>query len=236
MSTVRNLLAKPAPPTETKRPAREKAGAATWSRWVRVLVSLLIAWHLMAVFLGPFSVPPTSATIGGLASSKYVRWYSEPLYIHHGYHFFAPNPGPGHIARYRVTGANGETLAEGQFPDRREHWPRLWYHRHFMLTDQVVMPLPPEIAEDRIRYVLEGYALHLLAAHQGERARVELLRHDLIGLDQFQSGRRLDDPSTYVSRMVVEQTSADLKRAEERRVQANVSAPQSGALSNEASP
>lgn len=233
MSTVRNLPSKPAAPSDVKRPVREKSEPRTWSRWVRVLVSLLIVWHLFAVFIAPFSVPPTSMTIGRLAASDYVSWYTDPLYINHGYHFFAPDPGPSLISRYRVTGTDGEVLAEGMFPDLREHWPRLLYHRYLMLSDQSFTPHSPdsaEYAQSRTRFILQGYALHLLAEHQGDRARVELFRHILLNPSEVAAGRRLDDPATYESYMVVEQTVADLKRAEQRRSQLNETAASSGAV------
>jgi predicted XRE-type DNA-binding protein len=37
---------------------------------------------------------------------------------------------------YRVTTANGDQQA-GVFPDRNRHWPRLVYHRWFMLSETI---------------------------------------------------------------------------------------------------
>ncbi|NIO41435.1 MAG: hypothetical protein GTO41_15415, partial [Burkholderiales bacterium] len=56
------------------------------------------------------------------------------MFLDHGYRFFAPEPGPGHLVRYEVTTSDGAGAA-GQFPDRDRIWPRLLYHRWFMLSE-----------------------------------------------------------------------------------------------------
>ncbi len=52
------------------------------------------------------------------------------MYLSHGYFFFAPNPGPAHLLEIRVEPSRVEL-----WPDRKAQWPRLLYHRHFMLTE-----------------------------------------------------------------------------------------------------
>jgi hypothetical protein len=49
------------------------------------------------------------------------------MYLDHGYFFFAPNPGPSHLV-----GIRDQSVL---FPDRKEQWPRLLYHRYFMLSE-----------------------------------------------------------------------------------------------------
>jgi hypothetical protein len=110
-----------------------------WSPRVRLLVSVWLLLHLAAVFLPPMhfatqvgdggSSPATDAVIGKL------RWYIGPLYLDHGYFFFAPNPGPNHLVRYRVEFDDDRPAIEATFPDLKTHWPRLLYHRHFMLSE-----------------------------------------------------------------------------------------------------
>ena len=58
------------------------------------------------------------------------------LFMGHGYRFFAPNPSASHLVQYKVTRDDG-TQVEGAFPDRDSMWPRLLYHRWFMLSETV---------------------------------------------------------------------------------------------------
>lgn len=67
--------------------------------------------------------------------------YMEAMYLEHGYFFFAPNPGPTHLLQCEVRprssepNANQPATATLLLPDRKTHWPRLDYHRHFMLSE-----------------------------------------------------------------------------------------------------
>jgi len=68
--------------------------------------------------------------------APYVDW----MYLDHGYFFFAPNPGPSHLVAIqskvpeppRASSLRGDAIV---FPNRNEHWPRLLYHRYFMLSE-----------------------------------------------------------------------------------------------------
>lgn len=57
------------------------------------------------------------------------------MYLDHGYFFFAPNPGPNHLVGWKANTAKSDQLPEVLFPDRRQQWPRLRYHRYFMLSE-----------------------------------------------------------------------------------------------------
>ena len=118
----------------------------------RLLISILIIGHLLAVVLPPLSVQtrgpigqsPSIATALGL-----IERYSQMLYIDRGYAFFAPDPGPSHLIQAAVTDQNGKRV-EWMYPDREQHWPRLLYHRHFMLSEfmeEIYQPPgpPPEL-------------------------------------------------------------------------------------------
>jgi hypothetical protein len=142
------------------RPFSADSAPATWSPTARCVVSVLILLHLTAVFVAPFAFACTTAG----ASSPFAdglmyvfRPYLDALYLNHGYSFFAPNPGPSHLVRYRVDFNDGRPSVEGVFPDLKTHRPRLLYHRHFMLAEQLhnlytpadpppEMPLDPNLA------------------------------------------------------------------------------------------
>ena len=131
-------------------PARHELPVAYFSPLGKALVSGLLILHLMAVFTAPFSF----ASRVGNASSPFAdglmsvfRPYIDAMFLNHGYFFFAPNPGETHLVRYRVQFADGREPVVGTFPDLKQHWPRLLYHRHFMMAEALhssyAPPQPP---------------------------------------------------------------------------------------------
>ena len=112
----------------------------TVSPRLRLAISIGIVGHLMAVAL-----PPLSFQTQGVAGSSPavalaiapVRHFAEAIYTDRGYAFFAPDPGPSHLIQAAITTTRGEqsTTAEWMIPDLDRHWPRLLYHRHFMLSE-----------------------------------------------------------------------------------------------------
>ncbi|MCE9605765.1 MAG: hypothetical protein K8U03_12795 [Planctomycetia bacterium] len=111
------------------------------SPWVRAGVSLLLVYHLAAVLLEPLATPPhfvgPPSEIPELLRPKF-RAYATALSLDHAYKFFAPDPGESHLIRYDLHFADGTKRvgrAEQGFPDRKRDWPRLLYHRYFMLTE-----------------------------------------------------------------------------------------------------
>src|SRR4051812_9871294 len=104
-------------------------------RGVRAVASALLVAHLCAVFVGPWAMPPA----GSLLSRSFAAAlgpYVQAMYLDNGYRFFAPEPGPSHLIRYEILLPDGKRV-EGYFPDRKRHWPRLLYHRYFMLSEFV---------------------------------------------------------------------------------------------------
>ncbi|MEM6798339.1 MAG: hypothetical protein AAF589_02390 [Planctomycetota bacterium] len=197
----------PKAPAPKERPPKP----AGWSFWVRVAVSVVVLWHMAVVFLSPLSVPPTSTLVGSIAQSPYMRWYSDPLYLNHGYHFFGPDPPMGgQLIRYQVFGESGQVIEQGEFPSLKEQWPRLWYHRHMMLADQTsIVAVYGDPDRDK-QLMLQAYARHLLRKHGGVEARVENLFHESLWPDDVLSDADPYDPRYYASLMTVVQRAADL--------------------------
>ena len=115
--------------------------AVAWSPWLRAAASMAIAWHLVGVMVAPLSTPPRfeggDSVLGAKLKQVYLP-YMTALDLNHAYKFFAPNPGNSHLVRYDLYFADGTKRVnrpEQIFPDRVGHWPRLLYHRHFMLTE-----------------------------------------------------------------------------------------------------
>jgi hypothetical protein len=187
---------------------------------VRGVVSLLLLLHLAAVLVAPWSFPPPSS----LLAQRIAAWFSPYLqaaYLNHGYRFFAPNPGPSHVVCYEVTMPDGSVRA-GQFPDLQRHWPRLLYHRYFMvseatynITDPFTGPPPTQFADQRQRRAYEAekaraeellgsLARDLLRCHGGQRVKLVLRTHLIPDPWEVQDGLRLDDPDLFVDRVLGE--------------------------------
>jgi hypothetical protein len=107
---------------------------ATLSPPWQIGLSLVLAIHLAAVIAAPLMF----ATRGSAAVRPLfavLQPYIDLLYLNHGYFFFAPDPGPNHLVRYELEFKDGRRPIVGEFPDLQTEWPRLMYHRHFMLSE-----------------------------------------------------------------------------------------------------
>lgn len=108
-----------------------------WSARARTVASILILGYLFVVVMGPVANP-----VGSQHLTKPIGQFLLPvqnaLFTGHGYRFFGPDPGPSHSLLYKVKKSNGVVI-EGRFPNRNDsqQWPRLIYHRWFMLSERV---------------------------------------------------------------------------------------------------
>lgn len=189
---------------QAQTPAEKSPGEKPWGAKAKIAVSLLLAWHLVGLLVWPLSAPQS---ILGDALRPIYRPYLEAAYLTHGYKFFGPDPGPSHLIRYDVERADGSHV-KGIFPDRNVHWPRLYYHRHFMLSE-FVHSLPPDANLDpRIpwerraisaaeRTYVRSYADHLLAANDGRSVSLELVEHLIPEPEDVLRGMKLDDKRLY---------------------------------------
>jgi hypothetical protein len=212
---------KPAKPVKPKTPS-----PWPWGPFARAAVSALVAFHLLVVFVSPWAIQLRSSVVpmiepGGapldaqgrpidlrnyppqlpvvpIALTQYLRHYANLLYINNGYDFFSPDPGSSHLIRYEVFNNAGEKVADGQFPNRREQWPRLFYHRHMMLVEQSRDPVAEGLGWER------AIAERLLEKHDGDVVRMSMIRHHLLTPEQVSQGTRIDAPSTYEQLGVLE--------------------------------
>lgn len=187
-------------------------------RW-RILISVGLALHVAAVFLGPWSMPASRPSRLVSEMAEGVRVYLNAAYLNHGYRFFAPNPGPSHIVRYELTLADGSQVT-GRFPDLQTQQPRLFYHRHFMLSETLAamfVPEPPIGAPaevHRARELYKGYerafAAHLLRRYQAEEITLTLEEHLIRDEQQVRLGFVADDPKSYVTMAALTLTRSEL--------------------------
>ncbi len=103
--------------------------------WVQRLLGCALILHLICLVAEPLCYFSRSETRGispeFLGVRRLFAPYVEVLYLDHGYFFFAPNPGPSHLIEYSI--APQESVR--RIPDRTRQWPRLLYHRYFMLSE-----------------------------------------------------------------------------------------------------
>lgn len=199
----------PGPPSQRRAPGER---IRHLSAPARLLFSVLILWHVTAVFLAPLSVPPSSQLVAEITQQPPMQWYLDVLFINHGYQFFAPDPGAGHLIDYEVVDDLGNRI-QGRFPDLRDQWPRLRYHRYFMLAEQAELPVPDEkIRNEWLRKYLNAYAHQLIREYDGQSARVRRVIHFPLYRDDALNGMKLDDERTYETQVEVTQTRRDLPR------------------------
>ena len=96
---------------------------------------MAISAYLIVVLLGPLSNPVASENLTRPLAQT-VSPVHQAMFLGHGYRFFGPDPGPSHIIEYKIDLENGESVT-GIFPDRDHTWPRLLYHRWFMLSEKI---------------------------------------------------------------------------------------------------
>lgn len=203
---------------------------------MRVVVSLLVVGHLAAVTVAPFAIllnsrfapravtpapPPLMERVDApsrppnrpqpviLRLDEIILPYLDLLYLNHGYSFFAPEPTASYVMEYEIEKEDGETVL-GRLPDLDRHWPRLLYHRYFMLASQnfeltgramageqtsVLGAHAPRGATDTPAHAI---AKHLHETEGGKRTVLRLLVHRLLWPEEVQQGKRLDAPETYV--------------------------------------
>jgi hypothetical protein len=191
----------------------------TWPLELRIVVSLLLALHVSAIYVGPFSMGAMGVT-SPLAQTlrQTYRPYLEAIATQYqGYQFFN-EPGPSHLIRYELEFADGRPMVGGQLPDINVHWPRLRYHRHFMLTEtaytvvsRTAPPTPPpglEVGSPAYeswrrfrdadaaisRDLLRSYAEHLMFAHGATRVKLFGIERRYPTPEEVMDGIKPGDP------------------------------------------
>ena len=84
-----------------------------------------------------------------------MQKYLDALYLNHGYQFFAPDPEqrPPDPSTSLMDDRN-TIVDQGEFPSKEDNWPRLLYHRYFMLADQCEVAADSEAEANRVARLL----------------------------------------------------------------------------------
>ena len=154
-----------------------------------VLVNFWLAFHVFAIFSSPAGMPPASPLL--VDASRVALPYNQLLFLNHGYHFFAPDPGASTLISWAID-RPGDTPLKGRFPDTKVR-PRLLYHRYFMLAENTGA-FPPETQDQ----VLEAYARHFARQHDSPTISLSRLRHRPSSIPRILAGGRLSDFETFV--------------------------------------
>jgi hypothetical protein len=184
------------------------------STWNRRAISGLLVLHLAAISLPPLMFQSGGSEIVATLLQP-ITPYCEFLYLDRGYAFFAPDPGPSHLIQAAVT-QRDDSRTETMYPDRQQQWPRLLYHRHFMLAEYLTEiyqpPGPPselvevdqlaaeEWARLRLRYehVRQSMVDHLSHENGGKPVAVRRIEHLIPNAYEYQnSDIELSDPLLY---------------------------------------
>jgi hypothetical protein len=166
---------KPRPTPTPREPGAKRPGKL--GPLLRVAISIVIVWHVTAIFLAALSIDGSSPLVMSIAQGRPMQWYLDLLYLNQGHSFFAPNVGPSGVIHYELFDQSGSVIEDGEMPSRKDHWPRLRFHRHFMLADQAPSG-DDEYNSKWARPYLEAYARQLLRANpQAQAARVRHYAH-----------------------------------------------------------
>lgn len=200
-----------------------------WSTKAKLIASALVVFHLGAVFLAPmwFASGQQSPVIAPLMA--WYRPYINAMFLNHGYAFFAPNPGPTHLMRYELTFDNGRAKESAVFPNLAEEWPRLLYHRHFMLSETLYTysnfpPLsedaPPEVKaehaarQQQYELLKKSFSNHAAAVNHAVGADVHRIEHrPLYPYEVLRDRKRLDAEDTFRDLDAPQATPEDIQGA-----------------------
>jgi hypothetical protein len=188
------------------------------ARRLKWIASAAILFHLSAVVLPPLAfqtrTPDGPSPLFGTLIRPFSG-YGQFLHLDRGYAFFAPDPGPSHLIQAAITQPDG-TVTEVMFPDRDRQWPRLLYHRHFMLSEYLHEtywpPGPPtELSQSdpqaaalwqqrrgRYEYVRKSMIDHLQHVNEGRSVAIRRIEHGLPAMREFLDAPiPLDDERLY---------------------------------------
>ena len=154
------------------------------------VVNLWLVFHLAGIVIAPWSVPPSSRLVQN--SWGKIGWYVQLLFLNHGYHYFAPEPGSSTLVAYVLEMPDGRQET-GRIPNRGI-WPRLLYHRHFMLTEFLAASdnYPPAVRKELLR----SMARELCREHGAIRVTLNKVTHRLPTMEHIRAGGTLNENYT----------------------------------------
>ncbi|WZO98722.1 hypothetical protein EP7_000310 [Isosphaeraceae bacterium EP7] len=143
------------------------ATGGTWSRSLRVVVSIALAVHIVAILAGSLAVPPASGLEREVAQG--FSPYYQAIDQGYAYRYYAPEPPPTPVAIATLSYADGRPDETVRLPDRGM-WPRMRYQRHLALANALIGELEAVRAAGgdpaQARWA-RSFARHLGKTHPG---------------------------------------------------------------------
>ncbi|MHB1560898.1 MAG: hypothetical protein ACYC61_25875 [Isosphaeraceae bacterium] len=164
-----------------------------WPRWVRVVVSLVVVYHLAAIVAGAVGVPPSSELERAIADG--FRSYFDVMDLGYSYRFYAePPPTPVVTATLRFGDGRPEEVV--RLPGREVAGPRMRYQRQLALANALFNNV--QEARHRVRdasqsRLARAYARHLCRTRPGCRlVTIHVQQHLLPDIREVR--RALNEP------------------------------------------
>ena len=198
------------PLAEVSGGAQASVNFEGWSNTKSRLISIAILCYLFILVVGPLSNPVASPYLSGPIAEK-VSPVHRALFLGHGYRFFGPDPGPGHLLVYEGQRSDGSRF-EGVFPDSSAHWPRLLYHRWFMLSETMFNEHALQLSQPEFEQRAEEYKLRISEFQEAGRlqfAKELIQERDLEALQYHESRQRVELLGSAVAKVLAERNDAD---------------------------
>lgn len=150
-----------------------------WPRWARVLVSIVLGLHLVAILAAALAAPPSSPLEGGAADQ--FATYFQLIDQGYAYRYFAPEPPPTPVLLATLKFADGRPDRTLTIPDRSAR-PRLLYQRQLALANHLYKEfeearnLPPDVPPPPLHWA-NSYARHLGHVHGCDSVVLSVRQH-----------------------------------------------------------
>lgn len=159
-------------------------------------INALLIWHVFAIAISPSAMPPASPLLAD--ACNIARPYNQALFLNHGYHYFAPNPGASSLLEFET--AMGDDVPQLELiPNSDSYFPRLRYHRFFMLAENVW-----SFGSEARREFIEAYARHFAEKMDTKSISVIAVSHDPAPMRRIIAGGDLRHPTSYLREPVAE--------------------------------
>jgi hypothetical protein len=159
-----------------------------WPKWARILVSIGLAIHMLAVVAGAISGPPSSP-LEQLLAKPFAHYY-ELFDQGYTYRFYAPEPPPTPILIAELHFRDGRPTKTIRLPDRDVR-PRLRYQRQMALAYHLFEEYASlKASGGGSGHWAPSYARHLGKVHGCSSVTFFLVQHVIPPLDRMTLGRQ----------------------------------------------
>ncbi len=173
--------------------ALRQVPAPAWPGWARIVVSLIVVYHVAAIVAGAVGVPPSSELERTIADG--FGSYFDVMDLGYSYRFYAEPP-PTPVVTATVQFADGRPEEVVRLPGRQVAGPRMRHQRQLALANALFNDV--QEARRRVRdasqsRLARAYARHLCRTRPGCRqVTIHLQQHLLPDVREVQNA--LDVP------------------------------------------